>query len=123
MGGKSALGYGFIWSKPHGRSLQAHRVSWEIANGPIPEGLVIDHLCRNPSCVNPEHLEPVTVAENTRRGLAPVVGALHQLSKTHCPQGHKYTPENTYRYGNGRHCRTCAIEKTQARRLRLKENQ
>lgn len=62
---KDKDGYGRIWHK--GRNTPAHRVAWEKANGPIPEGLVIDHLCRNPSCVNPDHMEVVTAAENRRR--------------------------------------------------------
>lgn len=56
------LGYGQI--KIGGRSLRAHRVSWEMANGPIPDGMVIDHRCANPSCVNPGHLRAVTQAQN-----------------------------------------------------------
>lgn len=61
-------GYGQIgqWSK--GTIDYAHRVAYEMLVGPIPAGLVLDHICRNPSCVNPAHLEPVTQAENLRRG-------------------------------------------------------
>lgn len=122
LGSKTKLGYGTIWdSERQGKSM-AHRVSWEIANGQkIPDGLVIDHLCRTPSCVNPEHLEVVTVAVNTERGLAGEVGGRKNRNKTHCPQGHPYSPENTYYYNEGRTrvCRTCAIEKTQARRKKL----
>jgi hypothetical protein len=53
---------------PPGRSQLAHRVYYEDAHGPIPDGLTLDHLCRVPACVNPDHLEPVTQAENNRRG-------------------------------------------------------
>lgn len=60
-------GYGFIVR--NGRSTAAHRVSYEMAKGPIPEGLVIDHLCRVHCCVNPDHLEAVTQLVNVRRGL------------------------------------------------------
>ena len=121
-GSKTKLGYGMIWDNDQKRHVMAHRLSWELANSKaIPDSLVIDHLCRTPSCVNPSHLEVVTVAENTRRGLAPAVGRLQNRSKTHCPQGHPYSPENTYYYNDGRTrvCRRCAIERTQARRRRI----
>jgi hypothetical protein len=81
------------------RLIKAHRYAYELLVGPIPDGLVIDHLCRNPSCVNPEHLEPVTSAENTRRG---------NSVKAACPKGHPYTAENTLvtKWGY-RACREC----------------
>jgi hypothetical protein len=66
QGALSEWGYGSLVIV--GRKVPAHRFSYEIHTGPIPEGLVIDHLCRNPSCVNPEHLEAVTNEENIRRG-------------------------------------------------------
>jgi hypothetical protein len=61
-------GYGSLWDK--GRCLKAHRALYERHVGPVPDGLDLDHLCRNPPCVNPDHLEVVTRAENTRRGQA-----------------------------------------------------
>ena len=88
----------------------AHRFSWELANGrPVPEGRVIDHLCRNRACVNPAHLDPVTNHVNVViRGFAPA--SLH-LRKTHCIHGHEFTPENTRvrktPWGTGRQCREC----------------
>jgi hypothetical protein len=92
------------------RSLRAHRVSYEIHVGPIPDGLHLDHLCRNRRCVRPDHLEPVTNRVNSLRGAgACAVNAV----KTHCRRGHEYTPANTItkltKYGTpGRECRTCA---------------
>lgn len=127
-GGTTTLGYGTIWDYDRQRNSMAHRVSWEIAYGQkIPEGLVIDHLCRIPGCVNPRHLQVVSISENTSRGLAPIMGGLHNSRKTHCPQGHEYTPENTYIYergiGQSRVCRTCAIERTQERRRKKSQEQ
>lgn len=83
-----------------GQQVPAHRFAYELLVGPIPDGLHIDHLCRTPRCVNPAHMEPVTPAENARRGV-------HEV-KTHCPHGHAYAGENLYIRPNGkRTCRTC----------------
>lgn len=86
----------------------AHRFSYEIARGPVPDGLVLDHLCRMPSCVNPDHLEPVTQIENCRRGLSgsPEThpSAALNRAKTHCPRGHAYDAENTYTNKRGQRC-------------------
>jgi hypothetical protein len=71
--------------------------------GPIPDGLTIDHLCRTPACVNPEHMEPVTMAENIRRGTQ----ADFQRRKTTCPQGHPYSHSIVSGSYVGRRCREC----------------
>lgn len=84
-GGKNGQGYGSF--SAHRTTFRAHRMSYEALVGPIPEGLVIDHLCRNPSCVNPDHLEPVTVRVNTLRGHSPRIAA-ELFSKEFCVRGH-----------------------------------
>lgn len=99
-------GYARLWVD--GKNLMAHRWSYEFYVGPIPEGQVIDHLCRNRACVNPAHLEPVSQSENIRRGILPELTKQRGSRVTHCPQGHEYTEENTkHRKGNGRACREC----------------
>lgn len=101
----SPKGYGVY--KHNRRSFQAHRLSYQLFRGKIPTGLVIDHLCRNPRCVNPAHLEPVTRVENTMR--SPIHWAPENAAKTRCAYGHEFTPENTRIARDGsRVCRACA---------------
>lgn len=104
---KNTLGYGNFYNGK--RSVRAHRWSYEYLRTDIPPGLVLDHLCEVPSCVNPWHLEPVTQAVNIARGPAPVAVAAAART-THCSQGHEYTPENTSWQGAEKRqkvCRTC----------------
>lgn len=102
-GAASPTGYGFI--RHEGRNLYVHRVVYEAMVTEIPEGLQLDHLCRNRSCVNPAHLEPVTPRINTLRGKSIQAS---NARKTHCPAGHEYSAANTYTSpGRRRSCRTC----------------
>ena len=118
IGGKVQGGYGVLpmntaADRAAHSSRLAHRISYEIHVGPIPDGLTIDHLCGNPSCVNPAHLEPVTMRENIRRATF--------ANKTHCANGHEYTPENTYVMPSGyRDCRRCIYLRSRARHNREK---
>jgi hypothetical protein len=90
-------GYG-KFAVAYAKNKYAHRFAYEALVGEIPEGLDLDHLCRVRNCVNPEHLEPVTRAENIRRAVALI---------THCPHGHAYTPDNIVASNPKRQCRTC----------------
>lgn len=106
-------GYGRLhWQ---GTLRYAHRVAYEVLVGPIPEGLVLDHLCRNRACVNVTHLEVVTNRVNILRGETLMAA---NVAKTHCPQGHEYTPENTVQRDGGRHCAICVQDEQEKRNSR-----
>lgn len=105
VAGKTAAGYGNF--KVGGRDVYAHRFAYEAFVAEIPDGLTMDHLCRNRACVNTAHLEPVTRRVNTLRGEGYTA---QQARKTHCKRGHEFTPENTYSWRGGRICRSCRAE-------------
>ena len=114
----STSGGGYGMFQIQGSQFMAHRVSYELNVGPIPEGLTLDHLCHNPdecknenhndcphrACVNPEHLEPVTMRENNMRAYS---FTTINLAKDACPSGHPYDEENTKWYQGRRYCRAC----------------
>ena len=98
-------GYGHF--RLDGRQQRVHRLAYEYLVGDIPDDLTIDHLCRNRSCVRPDHLEVVTPIENTLRGVSP---PSKNRRKSRCVNGHEFTESNTYRPPNNqarRECRAC----------------
>ena len=109
---KTEKGYGQF--NVNNKLYYVHRISYQLSLGIIPNDLQLDHLCRNPSCVNPEHLEVVTNQENMNRGHG-------NINKTHCPQGHEYTEDNTYLHKrkNNRICRIC--QRSNTKRWKKKE--
>lgn len=112
-------GYGIF--EVNGKKIRAHRFSYELHKGPIPDGLTIDHLCRVRCCVNPDHLEAVTMRENTLRGYG--ISA-QNARKTHCIYGHPLSGENIRVYKRpGRHqriCKTCQKMAVPVRRAQKK---
>jgi hypothetical protein len=100
------LGYGWLRIGNPSKALLAHRLMYEQYRGPIPEGLSLDHLCRNKWCVNPDHLEAVTHRTNVLRGVGPTA---INARMTHCRNGHEFTPETIVidkKYGYKK-CRIC----------------
>jgi HNH endonuclease len=115
-----------IWTGPgerygafsrDGKQHRAHRWIYERLRGPIPKGMQIDHLCRVPLCVNPDHLELVTAKENQRRS------PLTPGNQTHCARGHEFAGENLRfeRNGQKRVCHICSIEKKRRYRERMRK--
>ena len=112
--GKHLVGNGYGRISVNRKHKMVHRLAYEVFNGPIPEGLFIDHLCRVPSCINPAHLEVVTHRENTMRGTNPSAAKARQ---TQCKYGHTFDEINTYYAKDGtRFCRTCALQNNRNRR-------
>jgi len=97
----------------YGKTTQSHRFIYKYYHGSIDPTLTIDHLCRNTSCVNTNHLEQVTIGVNGLRGSN---FCAVNAKKTHCPRGHSYNKENTIHRNNRRHCKICYIIKNRARR-------
>jgi hypothetical protein len=91
----------------------AHRAGWILHVGDIQDGKWVLHRCNTPACVNPDHLYLGTQSDNMKDAVA--AGTHNMASKTHCPQGHKYTAENTGIYKGGRYCRECSRTKALAR--------
>lgn len=115
-GSTNGRGYGAF--KLNGRPIRVHRWAYQQIIGPIPEGMQLDHLCRNRLCVNPAHMEPVTNRENSLRGVGPTAV---NAKRTHCVNGHPLSGENLRLAPNGRWrvCRRCEKEK-ERRRLNAK---
>lgn len=120
MASLDGAGYGFFWFET--RMIRAHIFMYEHYKELVPKGLQLDHLCRTPCCVNPDHVEPVTSKENVRRGILaevqrkrmkdyllhdPTSPAGRNRSKTHCPAGHQYTGRNLSTTKKGRRCKKC----------------
>lgn len=116
-GGLDPDGYAIGWAD--GKSVRVHRYVYKQLKGPIPQGLMPDHLCRVRCCCNPDHLELVTNRVNLHRGVG--VNPINS-AKTHCPAGHEYTPDNTYVTSDGkRMCKTCHRETTRRNKSKRTE--
>lgn len=100
-------GYAFMYYPPKRKAIKAHRAAWMLANGPVPEGMVLDHICRDRACINLEHLRVVTQQEN-------IMAGLHNIdNRSHCNQGHPFIKENIMVRKNGRReCAECNRERS-----------
>lgn len=113
QGSVTTSGYGQLRGDD-GRLVTAHRLAWVSEHGPIPDGLVLDHLCRTRLCCNVAHLEVVTQRENIVRGTGPSAA---NARRTHCNQGHSLVEGNLYALRSGRGtCRACALDRARRRR-------
>lgn len=102
LGRPDPKGYGAFYAD--GRTRKAHGWAWESKNGPVPEGLELDHFaCDRRICANPDHVRPVTHLENMQRGA--------HARKTHCPKGHPYDERNTFVYDGRRNCKICKAQR------------
>lgn len=111
-GSRNGDGYGCL--NIGGKSLLVHRVTWEMANSPVPDGLFVLHHCDNPPCRRLDHLFLGTKADNSADCVAK--GRIHNMQKTHCVNGHPFNDANTYRWVDGRRqCLTCKAERDAAR--------
>ena len=118
QGHRATNGYGRFWID--GRTIPAHRWAYEQAGGLVPPGQELDHLCHNPPCVRPGHVEPVSHRDNVVRGRKNPVALAARA--THCPRGHPYDLANTYFNPNhgGRQCRACGRLRNQGNYRRRK---
>ena len=105
----------FVSERKH---FYAHRFSWELYNQQsIPVGFQVDHLCRNRSCVNPLHMQLVTLKQNVLSGIGK---SAQNARKSHCPQGHPYSKENTYYSKGSRYCRECGRQRCREYQMGLR---
>jgi hypothetical protein len=116
-------GYGLLRIK--NKNVKAHRFSYQYYIGPIPKGLQLDHLCKVKNCVNPNHLEAVTLQENMRRSQPDRIFSFDigkaNREKTHCPSGHKYSVENTYIRNKSRNCKKCNTKSERRKKAQLRK--
>lgn len=103
-------GYGQVKHPDRKSPMFAHRVAYEMLTGESLEGVTIDHLCKNTLCVNPDHLQPVSMATNVLRSSSPPA---RNAIKTHCPRGHELSDGNLVK-DRGRRCKTCHRDKMRA---------